>query len=115
MTHLLATRYQVKEDFAITKTLEKMDNLEKKVKEEKAAIIAKEKEKKDGENQKELEEMKAKYGNNLNQHKNEVRNAKIKIGGEMYKRFMQGFNKIKNEDDKEAQENTHFLFKKLHF
>ena len=115
MTHLLATRYQVKEDFAITKTLEKMDNLEKKVKEEKAAIIAKEKEKKDGENQKELEEMKAKYGNNLNQYKNEVRNAKIKIGGEMYKRFMQGFNKIKNEDDKEAQENTHFLFKKLHF
>ena len=115
MTHLLATRYQVKEDFGINKTLEKLDNLEKKVKEDKAAIDAKEKGKKEEGNQKDLEDLKTKYGNDLDEYRNEVKNAKVKIGGEMYKRFMQGFNKINKESDRENQENTHFLFKKLHF
>ena len=115
MTHLLATRYQVKEDFGISKTLEKLDNLEKKVKEDKAAIDAKEKAKKDDENQKDLEALKTKYGNDMDEYRNEVKNAKVKIGGEMYKRFMQGFNKFKKEEDKENQQNTQFLFKKLHF
>ena len=115
MTHLLATRYQVKEDFGISKTLEKLDSLEKKVKEDKAAIDAKEKAKKDDENQKDLEALKTKYGNDMDEYRNEVKNAKVKIGGEMYKRFMQGFNKFKKEEDKENQQNTQFLFKKLHF
>ena len=115
MTHLLATRYQVKEDFGISKTLEKLDSLEKKVKEDKAAIDAKEKAKKDDENQKDLEALKTKYGNDMDEYRNEVKNAKVKIGGEMYKRFMQGFNKFKKEEDRENQQNTQFLFKKLHF
>jgi len=115
MTHLLATRYQVKEDFGINKTLEKLDNLEKKVKENKAAIDAKLKDKKDEGNQKEIESLKEKNAKDLDEYRNEVRNAKIKIGGEMYKRFMQGFNKFKKEEDKENQQNTQFLFKKLHF
>ena len=115
MTHLLATRYQVKEDFGISKTLEKLDSLEKKVKEDKAAIDAKEKAKKDDENQKDLEALKTKYGNDMDEYRNEVKNAKVKIGGEIYKRFMQGFNKFKKEEDKENQQNTQFLFKKLHF
>ena len=115
MTHLLATRYQVKEDFGISKTLEKLDNLEKKVKEDKAAIDAKEKGKKEEANQKDLEDLKTKYGNDLDEYRNEVKNAKVKIGGEIYKRFMQGFNKFKKEEDKENQQNTQFLFKKLHF
>ena len=38
MSHLLATRYTVKEDFGITKSMEKLDNLEKKVKEDKDLI-----------------------------------------------------------------------------
>ena len=115
MSHLLATRYQVKEDFGVPKILEKLDNLEKQVKEDKAAVDAKEKAKKDEQAQKELEALKTKYGNDLDEYKNEVKNAKAKIGGEMYKRFMQGFNKINKESDRENQENTHFLFKKLHF
>ena len=115
MTHLLATRYQVKEDFGINKTLEKLDNLEKKVKEDKAAIDAKVRDKKDEGNQKEIESLKEKYGKDLDDYRSEVRNAKIKIGGEMYKRFMQGFNKFKKEEDKENQKNIQFLFKKLHF
>ena len=114
MSHLLATRYTVKEDFGITKTLDKLENLEKKVKEDKAQIEAKEKSKKE-ENAKDLESLKTKLGNDLNEYKSELKNAKIKIGGEMYKRFMQGFNKGKKEEEIEHQQNTQFLFKKLKF
>ena len=115
MSHLLATRYTVKEDFGVNKTLEKLDNLEKKVKEDKVAIDAKERNKKEEVNQKDLETLKSKFGNDLNDYKNEVKNAKAKVGTEMYKRFMQGFNKGKNEEEKENQNNTKFLFKKLKF
>ena len=112
MSHLLATRYAVKEDFGIAKSIEKLDNLEKKIKDGKQAIEAKEKAKKDD---KEIASLKAKHGDDLNEYKNEVRNAKAKIGAEMYKRFMQGFNKGKKDDEIEAQKNTEFLFKKLKF
>ena len=115
MSHLLATRYTVKEDFGVNKTLEKLDNLEKKVKEDKNAIDAKEKSKKEDANAKDLENLKVKFGNDVNEYKKEVKNAKAKVGSEMYKRFMQGFNKGKSEDEKENQNNTKFLFKKLHF
>ena len=114
MSHLLATRYTVKEDFGITKSLEKLDSLEKKVKEDKALIESKEKAKKD-ENAKDIESLRAKLGNELDEYKKEVKNAKVKIGGEMYKRFMQGFNKGKKEEEIENQQNTQFLFKKLKF
>ena len=114
MSHLLATRYTIKEDFGISKQLEKLENIEKKVKDDKAAVDAKEKAKKD-DNIKDLENLKTKYGNDLNEYKNELRNSKAKIGGEMYKRFMQGFNKGKKEDEIEIQKNTEFLFKKLKF
>ena len=114
MSHLLATRYTVKEDFGINKSLEKVDSLEKKVKEDKALVEAKEKVKKE-ESAKDMESLKTKLGNDLNEYKSEVRNAKAKIGGEMYKRFMQGFNKGKKEEEIESQQNTQFLFKKLKF
>ena len=114
MSHLLATRYTVKEDFGITKSLEKLDSLEKKVKEDKALIESKEKAKKE-ENAKDIESLRAKLGNELDEYRKEVKNAKAKIGGEMYKRFMQGFNKGKKEEEIENQQNTQFLFKKLKF
>ena len=114
MSHLLATRYTVKEDFGINKIMDKLDSLEKKVKEDKAQIEAKEKAKKE-ENAKDLEALKTKLGSELVEYKNEVKNAKIKIGGEMYKRFMQGFNKGKKEEEIESQQHTQFLFKKLRF
>jgi large subunit ribosomal protein L27e len=114
MSHLLATRYTVKEDFGITKSMEKLDNLEKKVKEDKDLIEKKEKGKKE-ENQSELDSLKNKLGKELDEYKNEVRNVKTNIGAEMYKRFMQGFNKGNKEEEIEKQKNTQFLFKKLHF
>ena len=118
MSHLLATRYTVKEDFGIAKSIEKLENMSKKLKEDQAVIEAKEKNKKEDakeEQKKELEDLKAKHGNDLNEYKNEVRNAKAKIGGEMYKRFMQGFNKGKKDEEIENQQHTQFLFKKLKF
>ena len=118
MSHLLATRYTVKEDFGIAKSIEKLENMSKKLKEDQAVIEAKEKNKKEDakeEQKKELEDLKTKHGNDLNEYKNEVRNAKAKIGGEMYKRFMQGFNKGKKDDEIESQQHTQFLFKKLRF
>ncbi len=115
MSHLLATRYHVKEDFGMTKALEKLENLEKKIKEDKALVDAKEKSKKDEAGQKELESLKAKLGNDTDEYKSEQRNAKAKIGEEMYKRFMQGFNKGKKEEEIESQQHTQFLFKKLKF
>ena len=72
MSHLLATSYTVKEVFGISKTLEKLDNLEKKLKEDKAVLANKEKAKKE-ENQKELEDLKNKIGNETDEYKNEVR------------------------------------------
>ena len=118
MSHLLATRYSVKEDFGIAKSIEKLENMAKKLKDDQAVIDAKEKNKKEDakeEQKKEIESLKAKYGNDVNEYKNEVRNAKAKIGGEMYKRFMQGFNKGKKEEEIENQQHTQFLFKKLRF
>ena len=113
MAHLLATRYTLKDDLSIAKSVAKIDELDKKIKEDKAAVENKEKNKKE-ENAKDLEALRAKLGQEKDDFKQEVRNAKINIGTEMYKRFMKGF-QGKNEEDRENQTNTQFLFKKLQF
>ena len=113
MSHLLATRYTLKDDLSIAKSVAKIDELDKKIKEDKAAVENKEKNKKE-ENSKDLEALRAKLGQEKDDFKQEVRNAKINIGTEMYKRFMKGF-QGKNEEDRENQTNTQFLFKKLQF
>ena len=113
MSHLLATRYTLKDDLSIAKSVAKIDELDKKIKEDKAAVENKEKNKKE-ENAKDLEALRAKLGQEKDDFKQEVRNAKINIGTEMYKRFMKGF-QGKNEEDRENQSNTQFLFKKLQF
>ena len=114
MSHLLATRYTLKDELGLVKAIGKIDELEKKIKEQKNIIENKEKNKKE-ENSKELEDLKAKYGLEKDEYKNELRNAKINIGTDMYKRFMKGFLPGKSEEDKENQTNTQFLFKKLQF
>ena len=114
MSHLLATRYTLKDELGLAKSIAKIDELDKKIKEDKIIIDNKEKRKKE-ENAKELEELKSKFGKEKDDYKNEIRNAKINIGTEMYKRFMKGFLAGKSEEDRENQNNTQFLFKKLQF
>ena len=116
MSHLLATRYTLKDEFGLNKALGKIEELVKKLAEEKAIIDNKEKNKKEKEdNAKELEDLKTKYGKELDDYKTEVRNVKINIGTEMYKRFMKGFLAGKSVEDKENQTNAQFFFKKLQF
>ena len=114
MSHLLATRYTLKDELGLAKSVAKIDELDKKMKESKNIIDNKAKNKKE-ENAKELEELKSEFGKTQDEYKNEVRNAKVNIGTEMYKRFMKGFVSGKNEEEKENQINTQFLFKKLQF
>ena len=114
MSHLLATRYTLKDEFGLNKALGRIEELVKKLAEEKALIDNKEKNKKE-DNAKDLEDLKTKYGKDLDDYKSEVRNVKINIGTEMYKRFMKGFLAGKSAEDKENQTNAQFLFKKLHF
>ena len=115
MSHLLATRYTLKDDLGIAKSVSKIDELDRKLKEDKIAIENKEKSKKE-ENAKELEELRTNYGKAKDDFKQEIRNAKINIGTQMYNRFMKGFeSKGKSEEEKENQINTQFLFKKLQF
>ena len=114
MSHLLATRYTLKDELGLAKSIAKIDELDKKIKEDKVIIDNKEKSKKE-ENAKELEELKSKFGKEKDDYKNEIRNAKINIGTEMYKRFMKGFLAGESEEDRENQNNTQFLFKKLQF
>ena len=114
MSHLLATRYTLKDEFGLNKALGKIEELVKKLAEEKAIIDNKEKNKKE-DNAKELEDLKTKYGKELDDYKTEVRNVKINIGTEMYKRFMKGFLAGKSAEDKENQTNAQFFFKKLQF
>ena len=114
MSHLLATRYTLKDNLGIAKSVGKIDELDKKLKEDKIAIENKEKSKKE-ENLKDLEALRAKYGKERDDFKQEIRNAKINIGTQMYNRFMKGFKDHKSEEGKENQTNTQFLFKKLQF
>ena len=47
MSHLLATRYTVKEDFGLVDAINKLENLQKKIKEQDLSIKQKEKSKKE--------------------------------------------------------------------
>ena len=83
MSHLLATRYTLKEDFGIAKSVAKIDELDRKIKEDKNVIENKEKNKKE-DNAKDLEALRSKYGQEIDDFKKEVKNAKVNIGTQMY-------------------------------
>ena len=114
MSHLLATRYTLKEDFGIAKSVAKIDERDRKIKEDKNVIEKKKKNKKE-DNAKDLEALRSKYGQEIDDFKKEVKNAKVNIGTQMHNRFMKGFVLKGSEEEKENQINTQFLFKKLQF
>lgn len=129
MAHLLVTRYTVKEDLGTIKGIERLDAAETQIKETKI-LLKKESEKKveevkQEENQKSseeskkeetpLEKLKKRLGQDKDNYKSTFRDVKMQIGSEMLNRFMQGFVSGTTHEEKEKEEQTHFLFKKLSF
>ncbi len=114
MSHLLVTRYSVKEDFGVEKGLKKLDDIEAKVKETGVKINKAEHDKKE-EAKKEVEELRKLLGEQKDEYKEVLNGVKASIGTEMYNRFMEGFVRGNNSADNEKQEHTEFLFKKLKF
>ena len=114
MSHLLVTRYSMKEDFGVEKGLKKLDDMEAKVKEITQKINKAEHDKKE-EGKKEIEELKKKLGEQKDDYKEMLNDVKASVGTEMFNRYMQGFVRGNNSADNERQEHAEFLFKKLKF
>ena len=113
MSHLLFTRYNLKDDFGTTKLLDKLDTAEKNINDTRIKIEERQKSKE--EDKTGLEKLKTKLGQDLSNYKEELAESKVKIGTEMYKRYMKGFVRNNNTENNERQEHTEFLFKKLKF
>ena len=114
MSHLLVTRYSIKDDFGVEKGLKKLEDMEAKVKETNTKINKLEHEKKE-EGKKEIEELKKKLGEQKDDYKGMLNEVKASVGTEMFNRYMQGFVRGNNSAENERQEHTEFLFKKLKF
>ena len=114
MSHLLVTRYSIKEDLGFEKGLKKLDDMDAKVKETNSKINRLEHEKKE-EGKKEIEELKKKLGEQKDEYKEILNDIKSSFGTELFNRYMQGFVRGNNATENERQEHTEFLFKKLKF
>ena len=114
MSHLLVTRYSIKDDFGVEKGLKKLEDMEAKVKETNSKINKLEHEKKE-EGKKEIEELKKKLGEQKDDYKGMLNEVKASVGTEMFNRYMQGFVRGNNSAENERQEHTEFLFKQLKF
>ena len=115
MAHLLATRYIVKENFGIEEAFKKVENSEKELKECDEKLKRAQNEGKKKENKDEVNKLKEEVGTKKDQLKADLKSMKESVGKEMLDRFMQGFVAGGSQEEKEKEENTHFLFKKLHF
>ena len=114
MAHLRVTRYSIKEDFGVSKGLEKLDALESQIKEKKSELAKLQNEKKE-ENKAKIEALQKTIGEEKDKYREAVREVKASVGTEMYNRFMQGFARTNNAEENERQEHSEFLFKKLKF
>jgi len=115
MTHLLATRYKVEEDFGIQKGIENLEKIESEIKEKTSSLNKKEHERKE-ENKKDIEDLKKDIGSQKDKYKQTLREVKGTIGTELFNRFMKGFIKTKdNVEENEKIAHSEFLFKKLKF
>jgi hypothetical protein len=114
MSHLLATRYKVEEDFGIQNSIERLDKIEGDIKEKQTAVNKKEHEK--SEDTKGSEGLKKELGDLKDQYKRSLREVKSSIGTELFTRFNRGFVKSRdNQEENEKIAHSEFLFKKLKF
>jgi hypothetical protein len=115
MSHLLATRYKVDEDFGISSNIEKLDKSESEIKEKQANVNRIEHEKKEDKAQ-ELKEAKEELGKFKDEYKQTLRSVKSQIGTELFNRYMRGFVRTRdNVEENEKIAHSEFLFKKLKF
>jgi len=118
MNHILATRYKVTENFGIDAHMKTMENLEEQIKEAQTKLNALQAQKFEKEQDKKDQEAKLQnlIGDNKSKLKNALTECKVKVGGELYNRFMRGFIKVKeNNVENEKIEASEFLFNKLKF
>jgi hypothetical protein len=114
MSHLLATRYKVEEDFGINNNIEKLDRLEADIK-EKQTQLHKSQEAKDADKAA-TEGVRKEIGEKKDTYKNTLREVKSSIGTELFNRFQKGFIKTRdNTEENEKIAHSEFLFKKLKF
>ena len=115
MTHLLATRYKVDEDFGINSSMEKLEKVETDIREKQATVNKFEHERKE-DKAKELEESKKELGALKDRYRQTLREVKSSIGTELFNRFMKGFLRTRdNQEENEKIAHAEFLFKKLKF
>ena len=115
MSHLLVTRYNVKEDFGIESAMKKVESCEKELKAAQEKVNKTKSESKKKENKEEIKKVEEELGVKKDEYKNELKNMKQEVGKQMLERFMQGFVSGKTQEEKEKEEHTQFLFKKLKF
>lgn len=114
MSHLLATRYKVEEDFGITNSIDRLDKLEADIK-ERQTQLNKEQDKKDADKTA-VEAVRKDIGSKKDQYKDSLREVKSTIGTELFNRFTKGFVKTRdNAEENEKIAHSEFLFKKLKF
>lgn len=115
MTHLLATRYKVEEDFGISKNIENLDNIEGEIREKQGSLNKKETDKKE-DNKEAVETLRKELGGLKDKYRNSLRQVKSDIGTQLYERYNRGFAKTRdNREENEKAGNAEFLFKKLQF
>ncbi|MCQ2821040.1 MAG: hypothetical protein MJ252_27595, partial [archaeon] len=91
MSHLLVTRYSVKEGFGIESALKKVENADKEVKAANEAVEKAKSEGKKKENKDDLAKLNETLGQKKDELKAERKNMKLTVGKELLDRFMQGF------------------------
>ena len=115
MTHVLATRYKVDEDFGIEEGVNKLEAIEARIRDKQSSINKLEGERKE-ENKAQLEDLQKTLGTEKDTLRDSLRTVKSNVGTKLYQRYVQGFGaNSKNDAANEKQQHTAFLFKKLNF
>jgi ribosomal protein L14E/L6E/L27E len=113
MSHILATRYKVTDNFGIDSHMDKMDKIETSIKELQSKYNGI---KDNNEKVEEAKKLLTEIGDRKTSLKTALDNCKVGVGSELYNRYMKGFVKTRdNADENEKIANSEFIFTKLKF
>jgi len=115
MTHLLATRYKVEDQFEIESSIKALDAMEEKIREQQTVVNKLEHEKKEKKDDKETLAAKTVLKEHTEKYKTLLREKKAVIGTNLFNRFNRGFLKSHNQEENENIVHSEFLFKQLKF